>query len=506
MTQCGLDRINIIVRNKYGGTCLSDTYTRHNLKFKCKKGHEFMRTAKNVVSGTWCNECVNIDKLCELKQFAISNNCICVTDKYVSSMDTFEWRCQKGHSWKCRIDHVKINWCITCKKNNEHAQKSVELKKKVFEVLDAGTFIYDVNDEQWKTLTLKSNISLKCDKSHITDILITTLFKNDIYICGTCRGLTKHTIEEARELAKQRNGECLSDEYISGDKNLLWKCHYDHKWSAPFAIIKNRGSWCPKCNINVGEAITKNIFESMFGVEFEKMRPNWLDGLEMDGYNETLKLAFEYNGAQHYKLTPIYHKTEADFEAQKERDKRKNDLCAKANVTLITIPYKIKFVNIQKFVIDECKTNKIHIPFPELLDIATFKNIYTPNNDKMIILEQKIKEKDGKIIDKNPVYIHSKHKILVECKNGHQWQTTWDGIKQNKWCPKCQKHNLKYNIEKMRELAIANNGVCLSTEYVSYNKKLLWKCNTCQKQWETNPSNIINGHWCRNNCKKINTA
>ena len=54
----------------------------------------------------------------------------------------------------------------------------------------------------------------------------------------------------------------------------------------------------------------------------------------------------------------------------------------------------------------------------------------------------------------------------------------------------------KHTIEYMRELAAKKNGKCLSSEYNSVKEKLWWQCEENHK-WEANPSNIIDGNWCR---------
>ena len=46
--------------------------------------------------------------------------------------------------------------------------------------------------------------------------------------------------------------------------------------------------------------------------------------MELDVYVEKLKLAFEYQGKQHY--TPVYWMGR-DFAAQKRRDKEKQEAC-----------------------------------------------------------------------------------------------------------------------------------------------------------------------------------
>ena len=47
----------------------------------------------------------------------------------------------------------------------------------------------------------------------------------------------------------------------------------------------------------------------------------------------------EYNGAQHYQYVKKFHATRAEFEAAKERDRRKISYCLAHNIPLYIIPY-----------------------------------------------------------------------------------------------------------------------------------------------------------------------
>lgn len=67
-------------------------------------------------------------------------------------------------------------------------------------------------------------------------------------------------------------------------------------------------------------------------------RPDWLEGLELDIFIPTLKLAFEYQGQQHFHPIEAWGGEEALFELQ-ERDKRKARICNEKGVTLITVDY-----------------------------------------------------------------------------------------------------------------------------------------------------------------------
>jgi len=75
--------------------------------------------------------------------------------------------------------------------------------------------------------------------------------------------------------------------------------------------------------------------------------------MELDGYSESLGLAFEYQGIQHYELCPWLHKTQQAFEAQKQRDQEKRELCKAHGVTLIEVPWYTK--DLSSFVLEALK-------------------------------------------------------------------------------------------------------------------------------------------------------
>jgi hypothetical protein len=63
--------------------------------------------------------------------------------------------------------------------------------------------------------------------------------------------------------------------------------------------------------------------------------------MELDGYSEELKLAFEYQGYQHYSKAH-FHRTSEDFAWQQQRDQEKRDLCRAHGVILIEVPWDTK--------------------------------------------------------------------------------------------------------------------------------------------------------------------
>jgi hypothetical protein len=105
-----------------------------------------------------------------------------------------------------------------------------------------------------------------------------------------------------------------------------------------------------------GERITRRVFEHLFKKPFTRIRPDFLKNpetgrnLELDGYNEELKVAFEYNGMQHYCFPNGFNKTKQEFEGQLRRDKYKMQKCNEHGIYLITVPYSVSHENILHYV------------------------------------------------------------------------------------------------------------------------------------------------------------
>ena len=97
------------------------------------------------------------------------------------------------------------------------------------------------------------------------------------------------------------------------------------------------------------EKATRAAFEKITGEPFTKVRPRWLRNpasgrnLELDGYNENLKIAFEHQGIQHDQFPNVWHRTRQEFEEQRARDALKIELCKCADVYLIHVPHTVEF-------------------------------------------------------------------------------------------------------------------------------------------------------------------
>lgn len=136
------------------------------------------------------------------------------------------------------------------------------------------------------------------------------------------------------------------------NKRGTWSQHYIYEGNLHTRKLKKN---IPKTS--KGELECKRVLQKLFKRPFDKIRPDFLrnpvtgnrHNLEIDCYNEELKLGVEYSGIQHYKHTPFMHKNKEAFYNQKYRDELKKYMCKEHGITLIEVPYNIHIDDIEKF-------------------------------------------------------------------------------------------------------------------------------------------------------------
>lgn len=159
---------------------------------------------------------------------------------------------------------------------------------------------------------------------------------------------------------KLKNGNLIS---YSVDnklfKTLEIECNKNHRFFIhDYELTRNL--WCPTCFLQthkpnknaillprwITEHKVRVLLESKFNILLKQQYIKYNHkGYYFDGYNEEHKIAFEYQGYQHYSYPNHWHKTEEDFNKACQRDKDKVQYCIENNIRLITIPYTVKDLN-----------------------------------------------------------------------------------------------------------------------------------------------------------------
>lgn len=116
-----------------------------------------------------------------------------------------------------------------------------------------------------------------------------------------------------------------------------------------------------------GEIECRRVMSLIFQKPFYKSRPMFLNNpvtfgtnnLELDCFNEELKIAVEYDGKQHYEYIPYFHKSYEAFMNQRYRDYMKEQMCRENGIILIRVPYTVKIEDIQDFLIEKLRQIKL---------------------------------------------------------------------------------------------------------------------------------------------------
>lgn len=110
----------------------------------------------------------------------------------------------------------------------------------------------------------------------------------------------------------------------------------------------SRKSGCPNCIVSNGEQEVKKYLdkkninyktEKYIKVnEYKYQIKTFILDFYIPNFNGK-KYAIEYNGEQHYKYVPVFHKGNRTLEKQQQRDADLRDYCSRNDITLIEIPY-----------------------------------------------------------------------------------------------------------------------------------------------------------------------
>lgn len=259
--------------------------------------------------------------------------------KYESAIKKFLiLDCGKGHSFKTNWDIVSHNhWCPKCKniKIGNISRKNIDDIKDIINHhngIIVGKFQY-INE--------KSKIKIKCENGHIFTTNWHNLHKN--HWCVFCANQIINP-RRVKNFIIQKGGILKKDwRYINSKTKFSVRCKNGHNFVSDWSHIK-QNKWCPYCSPFKTEQEFRKIIGQYFNVNFIKSRYKWLTfqnskPLELDGYNDKIKVAFEYQGFQHYTLCYINHNNQNDLQKIIDKDCYKVQKCNELGICLIVIPY-----------------------------------------------------------------------------------------------------------------------------------------------------------------------
>jgi hypothetical protein len=310
------------------------------------------------------NDAHNIVAQLGLNKTGVPGKTLSNPEEFNGVKSKLSYQCGKcEHSWKTTLDAIinSQNWCPKCaaKSRVDDQRGSVAEHQNI--ITQKGGKLIDVKYEDpiEKLFNQRTRFKIECEANHKFYISAKGLKQGQW--CKKCSyevigEKLRGSFQDIQTLIEKRGGQCLSKpgDYKNQHQKLKIQCNKDHIFERrPYNL--NRGDWCPICSEGKFEKICRGFFEEMFQDKFPKEKPNWLinprgNQMELDGYNESLGLAFEAQGEQHYHLVPHFHKTLEDFNQRIEDDLKKLELCKQNNVILIQIPHYVHPSHIQLYI------------------------------------------------------------------------------------------------------------------------------------------------------------
>lgn len=349
--------------------------------------------------------------------------CLSPVESITTYSSRVQWRCEKGHEWIARVGNVVHNgrWCAECARIDR------------FDTLEHMQEIANSRGGKCLSKEFKGHhhkLLWECKDGHQWQAEPTTVVHRNSW-CPYCVGKNQ-TIVDLQELAKEKNGKCLSKNYLGAHRKHKWKCDKGHAWEAVPSSVR-AGTWCPKCGIEA-RALKARL------ITLEKVR----------------KIAIERGGEC---LSTI-----EDYSSNHS-------------------PVQMK-----------CQNGHVWVSLPgNLLSKKTWcPKCYVPKLKRSIEEMQKIaKEHGGECLSKE--YVASDKPLLWKCSEGHVFNQSAKNIINKKiWCKVCKHQEI--SLSDAHNLAKEMGGTCHSEKAKNTYSLIRWECSKGHR-WVANFLNAKE-KWC----------
>jgi len=466
----------------------------------CKRGHlapRYVSTGNCAACqleharrhGGWKARPSRATYLDQLRSFIEQRGGVLLSNEYVAARTKVKVRCAARHEFGVTPDNLKRGrWCPECKR-----QKHLErLAQDFWSVERLREFARERHGGDCLATTpapMLSKVSWKCtnDEHPAFPAVIAKMVHSGQW-CAVCWQERRQppnpaiSFDRVVEVVRGRGGEIIrvgKDGIWKGSKTLLVvRCPNGHSGPVQASNLLYARSWCPEC-LNKGERIVRAIFERTFGGTFPKSKPKWLVSqrgrkLELDGYNEQLQIAFEYQGPHHFFVDYVI-----------AHDKIKREACTARNVRLVEVE-AVKKPHPPENVLAKVAEAFHHYGITEAPQLPSGDIFFAELND----LRELARKKGGRLVSER--YLgsepHEWHCGVAEHPN---WRAEAWRIRNGKWCAACA-GNRKLGIAGLRSWGNALGLELLATKYRGGTLCVYrWRCHKHGHVIERSRTNIL---------------
>lgn len=475
-----------------------------NLKFVCSKEHVFTKSIRAVVNrGGWCDFCRQDIPTNQKEAFLkLSESNWILLSNFESVGNDIKVRCQL-----CNIEregpfrYYEGKSCHHKKRSNLTPLLRVE---QIVITLGGKILSSDISN-------LDSKVEFECFERHRFHLQARSVVTRGTW-CKECSS-SGVTSKKLHKLIYDRGGVMLSKipTRLTVSTKVLIRCSLGHEFTNDWQHMSSpRYAWCSTCTKgNKSEEIARITFKQIFGGNFRKARPVWLKNsrghqMELDGYEEKLKLAFEYQGRQHFENIGLYS-SEIKLKQRIQDDQEKVRLCAENNITLVQLRWDVVYEDFPTIIYECLKASR-----PELILGADFSSTINLDNafikdDRLEELRNVLKLRNLKLISRKWISVSYKYQIMCnKCKYEFKQQArSYLNSRKVAGCKKCAMKQIaevvrqrKLGFKRLLEIAELNSGQCLSTDYETVKTKYDWVCSNGHKFSRSLDSMQSKGSFC----------
>lgn len=445
------------------------------------------------------------------------------------------WKCSKdkSHEWEASISHrTNGRGCPYCSGHKSNKKiRDIKLKRKGWMMLDeyknnstksnfkclrcgqivTSTFarivsahkrcqcvIYEDKYQQWVLEAKRRGGTLltpyfiggrqtkylwRCKEDHQWESSVASVIGQGSW-CNECRGVRQRTFKELKDVVRERGGTLITQKYLGSEGSYEFECNLGHYFKNRYRKIVDLGQWCGICSKgNKSEEMVRCAMEQIFGVAFPKKRPGWLKNsrnnqMELDGYNDSLKIAFEYQGIQHFKTKGFFYdselaenKREQLLKQRVEDDMIKVDLCKSKGVSLFILSYKDSHEDFLEIVKRQSILFNIDIRNYDFKSPIDFSKSYI-KDDRLSELRELLSRKNITLISDKWLTVNTRYQLKCNVCS-REWSAQGNAFFNSRSVAGCRKCSHKAKSEKQKlgmdaliQYANKKGGRVLSKEYI----------------------------------------
>jgi hypothetical protein len=200
--------------------------------------------------------------------------------------------------------------------------------------------------------------------------------------------------------------------------------------------------------------------------------------MELDGFSESLGIAFEYQGIQHFSVGFFG----GDVEQRMADDLRKVELCRENRVILMHLTYEVDPSSFKDEILRQAIEAGLELSSFDFKTEIDFTGAYI-RQDRLTELKALLAPKGIQVLSRKWFSVGDSYEF--RCDNcGHIWKARGNAFFNSRrvaGCDHCARKEFGsmrlLGMQELHAFASAHGGKCISTDYIRRNYRYEWECS-----------------------------